>query len=132
MRARHSANAADFMFLRLDVPSELSAVRRLDCLEALRLTDLSNASPFAGHGDAVGSHKATTRDRPFSAPGGQPVYSKTLSMREYDLIADWYSTDRGRTVSVAEAVALAGALPADACLHDDPGVSTYFLVRRSG
>jgi hypothetical protein len=28
-------------------------------------------------------------------------------MREYDLIADWFPTDRGRTVGVAEALAVA-------------------------
>jgi ubiquinone/menaquinone biosynthesis C-methylase UbiE len=39
-------------------------------------------------------------------------------MREYDQIADWYSTDRGRTTGVAEAVALAAALPAGACILD--------------
>jgi ubiquinone/menaquinone biosynthesis C-methylase UbiE len=39
-------------------------------------------------------------------------------MREYDLIADWYSTDRGRAVGVAEAVAVAAALPAGACILD--------------
>ena len=32
-------------------------------------------------------------------------------MREYDLIADWYPTDRSRTFGVAEALAVA----ADAC-----------------
>jgi hypothetical protein len=32
-------------------------------------------------------------------------------MREYDLIADWFPTDRGRTVGVAEALAVAGTLP---------------------
>ena len=32
-------------------------------------------------------------------------------MREYDLIADWYPTDRGRTVCVAEALAVAATLP---------------------
>jgi len=31
-------------------------------------------------------------------------------MREYDLIADWYSGDRGRTVGVPEALALASRL----------------------
>jgi ubiquinone/menaquinone biosynthesis C-methylase UbiE len=39
-------------------------------------------------------------------------------MREYDLIADWYSTDRGRTVGVAEALAVAATLPAGACILD--------------
>src|SRR4051794_25880995 len=32
-------------------------------------------------------------------------------MREYDLIADWYASDRGRTVGVAEALAVAATLP---------------------
>jgi ubiquinone/menaquinone biosynthesis C-methylase UbiE len=32
-------------------------------------------------------------------------------MREYDLIADWYWTDRGQTVGVAEALAVAATLP---------------------
>lgn len=32
-------------------------------------------------------------------------------MREYDLIADWFPTDRGRTVGVAEALAVAATLP---------------------
>jgi hypothetical protein len=36
-------------------------------------------------------------------------------MREYDLIADWYRTDRGRTVGVAEALALAATLPPGSC-----------------
>ena len=39
-------------------------------------------------------------------------------MREYDLIADWYRTDRGLTVGVAEALAVAAALPADSCILD--------------
>ena len=32
-------------------------------------------------------------------------------MREYDLITDWFPTDRGRTVGVAEALAVAVTLP---------------------
>jgi hypothetical protein len=40
------------------------------------------------------------------------VQSKALLMREYDLIADWYWTDRGRTVGVAEALVVAATLPA--------------------
>jgi len=36
-------------------------------------------------------------------------------MREYDLIADWYRTDRGRTVGVAKALALAATLPPGSC-----------------
>ena len=39
-------------------------------------------------------------------------------MREYDLIADWYRTDRGLTVGVAEALAVAATLPAGACILD--------------
>jgi len=39
-------------------------------------------------------------------------------MREYDLIAGWYPTDRGRTVGVAEALAVAAALPAHARILD--------------
>ena len=39
-------------------------------------------------------------------------------MREYDLIADWYGTDRGRTVGVAEALAVAATLPAGSCILD--------------
>ena len=39
-------------------------------------------------------------------------------MREYDLIADWYRTDRGRTVGVAEALAVAATLPAGSCILD--------------
>src|SRR5579884_3339455 len=31
-------------------------------------------------------------------------------MHEYDLIADWYPTDRGRVIGVAEALAVAGTL----------------------
>lgn len=37
-------------------------------------------------------------------------------MREYDLIADWFPADRGRTVGVAEALAAA---------------ATYYLTRKS-
>ena len=39
-------------------------------------------------------------------------------MREYDLIADWYPTDRGRTVGVAEALAIAATLPAGSRILD--------------
>lgn len=39
-------------------------------------------------------------------------------MRDYDLIADWYATDRGRTVGVAEALAVANALPAGSRILD--------------
>jgi len=39
-------------------------------------------------------------------------------MREYDLIADWYQTDRGRTVGVAEALAMAGGLPSGSRILD--------------
>jgi ubiquinone/menaquinone biosynthesis C-methylase UbiE len=39
-------------------------------------------------------------------------------MRKYDLIADWYGTDRGRTVGVAEALAVAATLPAGSRILD--------------
>ena len=39
-------------------------------------------------------------------------------MREYDLFADWYWTDRARTVGVAEALAVAATLPAALCILD--------------
>ena len=39
-------------------------------------------------------------------------------MREYDLIADWYATDRGRTIGVAEALAVAATLPARSRILD--------------
>src|SRR5215469_12777879 len=39
-------------------------------------------------------------------------------MREYDLIADWYASDRGRTVGVAEALAVAATLPARSRILD--------------
>src|SRR3954454_8647117 len=39
-------------------------------------------------------------------------------MREYDLIADWFSTDRGRTVGVAEALAVAATLPTHSRILD--------------
>jgi SAM-dependent methyltransferase len=39
-------------------------------------------------------------------------------MREYDLIANWYWTDRGRTVGVAEALAVAATLRAGSCILD--------------
>lgn len=39
-------------------------------------------------------------------------------MREYDLIADWYASDRGGTVGVAEALAVAATLPTGSCLLD--------------
>ena len=39
------------------------------------------------------------------------LYSRTRrTCTNYDLIAEWYSTDRGRTVGVAEALALAATL----------------------
>jgi cyclopropane fatty-acyl-phospholipid synthase-like methyltransferase len=46
------------------------------------------------------------------------VQWKALLMREYDLIADWYWTDRGRTVGVAEALAVAATLPAGSSILD--------------
>ena len=39
-------------------------------------------------------------------------------MREYDLIADWFPTDRGRNVGVAEALALAATLPTHSRILD--------------
>jgi SAM-dependent methyltransferase len=39
-------------------------------------------------------------------------------MREYDLIADWYATDRGGSVGVAEALAVAAMLPAHSRILD--------------
>ena len=39
-------------------------------------------------------------------------------MREYDLIADWYASDRARTVGVAEALAVAATLPARSRILD--------------
>jgi ubiquinone/menaquinone biosynthesis C-methylase UbiE len=39
-------------------------------------------------------------------------------MREYDLIADWYGTDRGRTAGVAEALALIASLPVGSRILD--------------
>jgi len=39
-------------------------------------------------------------------------------MREYDLIADWYPSDRGRTVGVAEALAVAATFPAHSRILD--------------
>ena len=39
-------------------------------------------------------------------------------MREYDLIADWYRRDRGRSVGVAEALAVAATLPTGSCILD--------------
>ena len=46
------------------------------------------------------------------------VQSDAQRMREYDLIADWYLTDRGRTVGVAEALAVAATLPAGSRILD--------------
>src|SRR5258708_1611291 len=39
-------------------------------------------------------------------------------MHEYDLIADWYATDRGRSIGVAEALAVAATLPANSRILD--------------
>ena len=39
-------------------------------------------------------------------------------MLEYDLIADWYASDRGSRVGVAEALAVAATLPANARILD--------------
>src|SRR5262249_8266450 len=46
------------------------------------------------------------------------VQSYAQRMREYDLIADWYPSDRGRTVGVAEALAVAATLPAHSRILD--------------
>jgi ubiquinone/menaquinone biosynthesis C-methylase UbiE len=46
------------------------------------------------------------------------VQSDAQRMREYDLIADWYYTDRGRTVGVAEALEVAATLPAGSRILD--------------
>src|SRR5262249_60859548 len=46
------------------------------------------------------------------------VQSDAQRMREYDLIADWYPSDRGRTVGVAEALAVAATLPAHSRVLD--------------
>jgi SAM-dependent methyltransferase len=51
-------------------------------------------------------------------------------MREYDLIADWYSSDRGRTIGVAEALAVAATLPADARILD-AGSGTGIPITRA-
>jgi hypothetical protein len=39
-------------------------------------------------------------------------------MREYDLIAGWYPSDRGRTAGVNEALAVAATLGADSRILD--------------
>jgi ubiquinone/menaquinone biosynthesis C-methylase UbiE len=39
-------------------------------------------------------------------------------MREYDLIADWYATERVQTVGVAEALAVAATLAPDSLILD--------------
>jgi ubiquinone/menaquinone biosynthesis C-methylase UbiE len=39
-------------------------------------------------------------------------------MREYDLVADWFRTDRGRVVGVAEALSIAATLPAHSRILD--------------
>jgi ubiquinone/menaquinone biosynthesis C-methylase UbiE len=39
-------------------------------------------------------------------------------MHEYDLIADWYATDRNRTIGVAEALAVAATLAAGSRILD--------------
>ena len=39
-------------------------------------------------------------------------------MREYDLIADWYTSDRGLSAGVAEALAVAATLPANSRILD--------------
>ena len=44
--------------------------------------------------------------------------SDAQRLLEYDLIADWYASDRGRTVGVAEALAVAATLPARSRILD--------------
>jgi hypothetical protein len=39
-------------------------------------------------------------------------------MHDYDLIADWSATDRGRSIGVAEALAVAATLPARSRILD--------------
>jgi len=39
-------------------------------------------------------------------------------MHQYDLIANWYATDRSRTIGVAEALAMAATLPAHSLILD--------------
>jgi SAM-dependent methyltransferase len=39
-------------------------------------------------------------------------------MREYDLIADWFPADRGRTIGVAQALAVAATLPVGSLILD--------------
>jgi SAM-dependent methyltransferase len=47
------------------------------------------------------------------------MYSLTrATMREYDLIADWYQTDRSPTIGVAEALAVAATLAAGSRILD--------------
>jgi hypothetical protein len=58
------------------------------------------------------------------------VQSDALSMREYDLIADWYWTDRDRAVGVAEALAVAATLPAGSCILDK-GTGASMTGRRA-
>jgi SAM-dependent methyltransferase len=46
------------------------------------------------------------------------VQSDAQRMREYDLIAEWYPSDRGQTVGVADALAVAATLPAHSRILD--------------
>jgi hypothetical protein len=65
----------------------------------------------------MGKPRRPVATHPSPLPNGAAVVqSDALSMREYDLIADWYRTDRGRTVGVAEALAVAATLPAGSCI----------------
>src|SRR5262249_37503191 len=83
--------------------------------EKFRKDWLGWRSPIPGSacGSAPGLMPAT-RDRPCTARQRAAVvemlYSQT-EVREYDLIADWYGSDRGK-VGVAEALAVAVTLRA--------------------
>jgi hypothetical protein len=53
-------------------------------------------------------------------------------MHEYDLIADWYATERQGPGGVAEIESLIAALPPGATVldvHRDEGQNTYYLAR---
>ena len=54
-------------------------------------------------------------------------------MREYDLSADWYASERSGPISVPETVALASSLPTGSLIlvHADSGSNTYYLARKS-
>jgi hypothetical protein len=52
-------------------------------------------------------------------------------MREYDLIADWYWTDRGWSVGVAEALAVAVTLPLSRAFSISVAAAACRLPNRS-